>query len=135
MKNIIFILVSMEILTACELIVIGTKRQEIFEINQSSPIGTIFLFKAELDSSNIAAATQLLAHPNGSKYLAYEKYELFDDIARLKNIISNKPVTYIKADTLSNNHCKVTVELDYLKTIQFTTLRFDDKWFITSFPD
>ncbi len=125
----------MEILTSCELIVIGTKRQEIFEINQNSPIGTIFLFKAELDSSNIHAASQLLAHPNGMKYLAYEKYELFDDITRLKNIISHKPVTLVKADTISVNHCKVTVELDYLKTLQFTTSKLDDKWFITSIPE
>ncbi len=135
MKHLIFILVSMEILTACELITIGAKRQEIIEISQRTPVGTIFLFKAELDSSNIPAATQLLAHPNGNKYLAYEKYELYDDIARLGYIISNKPVTHIKADSLSDNHCKVTVELDYLKTLHFTTAKLEDKWFITSYPE
>lgn len=133
MKRLNYLFIVLVTLTSCELIVIGTKKDPVIEINQDSPIGAVYLFKAELDSSNVPAATQIMASPNGTELLAYEKYELYDEIARLERLIGRKPITKVKADSLSTTNCRVSVEFDYLKTINFNTQKIRDAWYIIGY--
>lgn len=122
------------LLTGCELIVIGNPSTgpKVVEINQESPVGAVYLFKAELDSNNIPAASQILANPNGNYYLAYEKYEMYYDIKRLHRIISNKPITSVNIDTLSNNNRTYRFVFDYLETMSFTTKKINDEWYVVN---
>jgi hypothetical protein len=124
-------------LVSCEIFTIGssTKKVKIVEINQKSPMGAVYLFKTELDSSNIPAATQILASPEGKPYLAIEKFELYDDVARIGRMIKGKPITSMKADSLSPAGYKVSVEFDYIKKMYFTTKKIDELWFITNYSD
>jgi predicted amidohydrolase len=123
-------------LAACELIRIGgATQQESIDISQKTPVGVIYLFKAELDSNNIPAATQIIANPNGTKLLAYEKYELYDDLERIGRIISKKPVTKVRTDSVNTSMYKVSMEFDYQKTMHFTTSRIKELWYITSYSE
>lgn len=121
-------------LTSCELIVIGTKKREpVIDIAQTSAIGAVYLFKTELDSNNVPAATQVLARPDGSYYLAIEQYYQYFEIARIGRLLRQEPITRLKADTLSEDNVKVSVEFNYLKNFTFTTSRIDSNWYIVSY--
>jgi hypothetical protein len=119
----------------CEIITIGKKAEPTIDINQQSPIGAVYLFKAELDSNNITAASRLMADSNGKKYLAEDKYEMYSEIARLKNTIFRKPITKTITDSLKPDSYKVKLELDYIKIISFTTKRIDNDWYIISYKE
>jgi hypothetical protein len=124
------------LLTGCELIVIGSKTQQPkIEVNQKSPVGAIYLFKTELDSSNIPAATNMLIQPKGGFYTALEKYEMWDEVFRLKRLISTMPVTKTTSDSLSNYSYIVNIEFDYYRTISFQTRKIDERWFITGYSE
>lgn len=99
-------------------------------INRSSAVGSVLLFKTELDSNNIPAAADILANPNGSKFLAVERVEYYDELYRIKNIINKRPVTWIKDDTLSPIERKLEIEFGYLKKFRFTTSKIDSNWYI-----
>jgi hypothetical protein len=133
-KTQLFIVITL-LLYGCELLVIGTKKTKAIEISQRNPIGTIYLFKTELDSNNIHSAVQFLAMPSGKLFLAEERYELYDDMSRLQRIIGSKPITKIKADTISASNLKIDVEFDYTKSISFTTEKINDYWYITSYTE
>lgn len=120
-------------LTACEMFVIGSKKKPQVEISQNSPIGAVLLFKAKLDSNNVQDASHLMLKPDGREYIAIEKYELYDDLERLSRIISNKPVTEYKTDTLSVDKCSVNIVFDYIKNYKFETRRIVKDWFITGY--
>lgn len=137
MKNILLYIITLVLLVGCELFTIGTAPKKIkpVEVNQKSPIGTIYLFKTELDSNNIPAATKILATPKGTQYLAIEKLDLYDEVERLGRILSNKPITFIKADSLTQSSYKVSVEFDYIHKMSFTTYKIDDAWFITEYTE
>jgi len=135
MKNTLYIIICSMLLSSCELFVLGSKKAKQVEISQDSPLGTIYLFKAELDSNNIMAASQLLVSPDGSKYLAIEKYELFFEIARLRRLIGSKPVTFIKKDSISSSSYRFLIEFDYLRNISFTTAKIDSNWYIVGLVD
>jgi hypothetical protein len=132
MKKSILILFVV-LLGSCELIVIGTPSYgpRIVEIDQKSSIGAVYLFKAELDSNNIPAASQILANPDGRFYLAFEKYEMYYDIHRLQRILNNKSITNIFVDSLSSNKKKYKFEFNYLDTMAFTTRKINEDWYIT----
>ena len=124
------------LLTGCELIVLGTKSQQPrIEINQKSPIGTIYLFKMELDSSNVPAATNILIHAKGGFFSAIEKYEMWDEVSRLSRLISSKPVTNTTTDSLSSYSYNINLQFDYYRTITFHTRKIDNKWYITGYSD
>lgn len=124
-------------LCGCEIFTIGGQRisKPQIEANQKSPIGTIFLFKAELDSNNVPAAIRLMLRPSGYPYLALEKLELYDELSRIRRIINNKPITDFKTDSLNESSYKLNIEFDYLKTITFVTTKFDESWYIVSLTD
>lgn len=115
--------------------VIGTKHKkaEVVDHNQETPLGAVYLFKTELDSNNIPAATQILANPQGVKYLAIEQYEMYDEISRINRLIALKPITSYKLDTLAENSYRIEVEFDYLQNMGFQTRKIDDYWYIVSY--
>ena len=78
------------IASSCELFVVGTpaKPRIIIERSQRTAPGVVHLFKAELDSGNTTAATELMVSANGRPLLAVEKYELADDLTRWKSVMS-----------------------------------------------
>lgn len=121
----------------CEVFTIGGKRivKTQIEANQKSPIGTVYLFKSELDSNNVPAAIRLMLRPSGYPYLALEKLELYDELSRIRRIINNKPITDFRSDSLTENSFKLNIEFDYLKTITFVTSKFDENWYIVSLTD
>ncbi len=124
-------------LAGCEIFSIGSsgKKVKTIEINQKSPMGAVYLFKTELDSSNIPAAAQILASPDGKPYLAIERLELYDDVARVGRIIAGKPITSITADSVSPVSYKVSVEFNYIKKMLFTTHKIEELWFITNYNE
>jgi hypothetical protein len=133
MKRIIVFAILCIALTACELFVIGTKKKPVVEINQNSAIGTVLLFKAKIDSSNIQDASHIIKKQDGTDYLAIEKYDLIDDIELLSRVIAKKPVTEYMIDTLSPESCSVKIVFDYIKKYKFETRKISELWFITGF--
>lgn len=124
-------------LTGCELIVIGEKnpKPKVILYNQESSVGTIYLFKTELDNGNVPAATSLLASPTGRKFLPYEHYEIYFDIDRIKRTISDRKITEIRTDTISAASLKHVVELDYTDSVSITTAEIDSLWYIITFDN
>lgn len=135
MKKILILLILIG-LSSCELIVLTSKKKnKAMELSQRTPVTTVFLFKSELDSNNIKAASELLLQSNGAPYMAIQKYELFDELSRLKRIIGGKPVTSYAADSLSPVNYTVKMEIDYLKLMTFSAMKVNDAWFITNYTE
>lgn len=119
----------------CALFTIGgSPAKPVIERSQRSSVGVVYLFKAELDSGNADAATDLLAHPSGRMLLAMERYDLTEDVRRLQRLMANKEITSTKTDTLSAVAHNVSVQIDYIRTMTFGTTRLKDAWFITRWP-
>jgi len=133
MKKIIIIIAIISITTACEIFVIGTKKEPVIEINQSSSIGAVLLFKTKLDSNKIPDASTLVLKSDGARYLAIEKVDLFDDLKRLSRQISNRNITRFSIDTISNELCIVDMEFDYIRNYKFNTMKIVEDWFITGY--
>ena len=93
------------------------------------------MFKAELDSGNTTAATELMVNSGGRPLLAVEKYELADDLFRWKSIMSGQPITDTRIDTVSADAHDVSITLDYIRKMSFSTLRRDGSWWITKVTD
>jgi hypothetical protein len=129
-----FILILI-VLTGCELFTIGSRKSQPQEISQRSSVGAVYLFKAELDSNNASAATEVLARSNGNPLLAIEKYELFDEMNRIGRLIAKKPITRTRTDTLSTTTQRVRIEFDYVKNMTFTTQKIADAWFIVDISE
>lgn len=129
------ILVLCVLVNSCELITIGKKQVPVLEINQKSPMGVVYLFKLELDSNNIPAATQVLAREDGGYYLALEKYEMYDDVARIGRMIARKPITDVITDSLSPTEYMFRIEFDYLRKLTFKTSMINDNWFIVNYSE
>ncbi len=137
MKRLYILSLCFLFLYGCEIFTVSGKRisKPQIEANQKSPIGTVYLFKSELDSNNVPAAIRLMLRPSGYPYLALEKLELYDELSRIRRIINNKPITDFQSDSLSENSFKLNIEFDYLKTITFVTSKFDENWYIVSLSD
>jgi hypothetical protein len=133
----ILAILSLIFFTSCELIVIGEKNPapKVIVYDQTSSVGTFFLFKTELDNGNVPAATSLLASPEGRKFMPYEHYELYYDIDRIKRSIAEKKVTEIKTDTITTISFKHQIELDYVSKVHVTTVEIDSLWYIIKFDD
>lgn len=136
MKKTISLVFLTVFLTSCQMIIIEPKKQpKKIEINQKTPLGAVYLFKAELDSNDISAAAQILANPNGNNYLPVDEYEMYPDLSRIARLISKRPVTLVKTDTLNSNSLIVKVEFDYLRNISFTTSKIRESWFIVAYQE
>ncbi len=138
MKNMAYIIVCAMVLTSCELFVIRADKRansNVIEIGKHSPIGVVYLFKTELDSSNFNGAIENILNPDGSRLLAYRRYELLPEMSRVKRLMGNKTVTRVSADTLNENSYKVYIQLDFKRNMVFQTDRFNGEWYITSYSD
>ncbi|MEY3386484.1 MAG: hypothetical protein RIR53_1295 [Bacteroidota bacterium] len=124
-------------LTGCELFVIGTtpRRTTVIERSQRSSAGVVHVFKAEIDSGNTTAATELMVSSSGRPLLAVEKYELADDLVRWRSVMASIPISETRIDTVSESVHEVTITLDYIRKMQFGTLRKDGQWWITKITD
>lgn len=123
--------------TGCELFVVGSaqRRQRQIERSQRTASGVVHLFKAELDSGNTTAATELLRNASGGALLAIEKFELADDLVRWKTVMAGKAITETSVDTVSATAHNVRIAVDYIRVMQFTTIRSNDLWWITRVQD
>lgn len=123
--------------TGCELFVIGgsQRRQRQIERSQRTSPGVVHLFKAELDSGNTTAATELLRNATGGPLLAIEKFELADDLVRWKTVMGGKMITETSIDTVSSTVHNVRISVDYIRKMQFTTIAIQDVWWITKIQD
>ena len=123
--------------TGCELFVVGSaqRRQRQIERSQRTAPGVVHLFKAELDSGNSTAATELLRNASGRALLAIEKFELADDLVRWKTVMAGKAITETSVDTVSATPHNVRIAVDYSRVMQFTTIRSKDLWWITRVQD
>ncbi|MBM2814823.1 MAG: hypothetical protein HW421_1585 [Ignavibacteria bacterium] len=136
MKKNIAILFTIIAISGCELIVIGSvKQKKAYGLNPDTPIGAVLLFKTEIDSNNIPAAAKLLASQDGKVYLAFEKYELYDELTRFGRIIRNRGITAVREDSLAPESYRVNLELDYNHSISFTASKISDNWYITNYRD
>lgn len=135
MRKLFFVILISLTLAGCELIVIGIRQpttDKLFvDYSRNSAIGTIFLFKAELDSNNVPAASDYFIKPDGNYYSAYEKYEKFYDIFRVKRMISATEITEVKTDTLTNSKFKYKLEFDYRRKLFFTAIKIENSWYIS----
>ena len=100
--------------------------------SQKTPGDAVLLFKRDLDSNDVKAASRLLAHPNGRAYLAIEIYELRDEVARLQRVLGKSNVTALTYSDCSDRTCRVLIEINYLEKYLVQTSNIDGMWFITS---
>lgn len=121
----------------CELFVVGTpaKPRMIIERSQRTAPGVVHLFKAELDSGNTTAATELMVSSSGRPLLAVEKYELADDLARWKSVMSGLPISDTRVDTINVDVHEVTITLDYIRKMNFGTIQRNGQWWVTKVTD
>ncbi len=131
-----YILILPLLLVGCELFVISAPKYdkpEVIDISQRTPLGVVYLFKAELDSDNLYGALSVLANSKGNRYLAIERYEMKNEVSRIKRMIANRKITEVKTDTLSAHTFNISLEFDYSKRLNFTTSKISDAWFITGY--
>lgn len=135
MKKTALIIICSLVLASCEMITIGSRRNapRFYDLNQKTPVGLILLFKIDLDSNNIPAASQLIAHQEGSRLLAIEKYDMYDDIWLLQRIIQFKDITKIQLDTLSKVMQRIEIEFNYTRCVTFKTKQIQDYWYIVGY--
>ena len=119
MKKLIFILLTI-LLNACEIIQIGEKPQEVktIIIARENPVGAVLLFKAELDSNNIPAATEYLATPTGHRILAIDKLNIYDELPMLRNKLKGLDISNIYQQSLDDNLIRVNIEFSYIRNLQ-----------------
>lgn len=124
-------------LSGCELFIIGNSKRIVVpdERSQRTSAAVAHLFKAEIDTGNTVAATELMVTATGTPLLALHKYELGDDLARWRTIMAGKPVTSTVVDTISQRQHNVSLTVDYTRVVHFSALLHDSKWWITSIHD
>lgn len=132
--NLILLLIILTF-AGCEIFVIGHKIEVLPTVNltQESALGAVYLFKAELDSNNIPAASQILAHKDGSMMSAIERYENYFTVARLKRMLYMRQVTAVEVDTLQSRKFLCNIEYDYMKLVGYQTAQIADRWYITEY--
>ncbi|MBI2793067.1 MAG: hypothetical protein HYX66_00270 [Ignavibacteria bacterium] len=121
------------LISACELFVIGSSSgRKPVDRSQKSAEGVVHLWKAELDTGNLQAMTELMLHSSGRSLLAIERYELGDDLEHWRNLIGDKPITSTVSDTLSESSQTVTITVDYIRDVRFWTLNKQGLWYIVN---
>jgi hypothetical protein len=132
-RSVLLLVILSLTLTGCELFVVGksSASPQAIERSQRTALGVVHLWKAELDSNNLVAVTELMRHPTGRPYLAVERYELADDIRHWFNVIGSKPITSAEIDTVSADNHVVRAKIDYIKDVSFSTVRTEGTWFVS----
>lgn len=124
------------LLASCEIFTIGKpvkKKKQAIDISRDTPTGAVMLFKYELDSNNIPAATRILADSTGKLYLALQQYELYEEVARVGRLIGRKKVMNMTKDSISPTMFKVNLSLDEGRDMLFTTTFISDMWYIIKY--
>lgn len=134
MKKSIFILLTI-LLNACEIIQIGEKPQEVKTIivARENPVGAVLLFKAELDSNNIPAATEYLATPTGHRILAIDKLNIYDELPMLKNKLKGLEISNIYQQNIEDNLVRINIEFSYIRNLICDTKKIDSLFFIINY--
>jgi hypothetical protein len=133
MKKTAIIIIAILTLTACEIFEIGSKQKPVIILDQTTPVGTVMLFKIKLDSNKISDAAAVMRKNSGEPYLAIEKVELFEDLKRLGRIIAGRKITRHYTDTLTADFRVVNMEFDYIRNYKFNTRLIGDKWYVTGY--
>lgn len=133
MKYYLFIILIL--LSSCELIVIGEIPKEVktITISRSNPVGTVLLFKTELDSNNIAAATDFIATPTGHKIMAVNKLDYYTELPMLRNKLKNLEISNIYEQHLDGNLVRVNVEFGYIRNLICDTKKLDSFYYIVNY--
>ncbi len=136
MKRIIIFTALALLAAACELIVIGKPDKPAgpkYTIDRTNPTGTVLLFKTELDSNNIPAAARILADSTGRRYLAYEMYEMYDELMRVRRLIGNDKINKIQSDSITPVQYNIRLQFADEKSMYFYTSRFGEYWYIVGY--
>lgn len=136
-KYISFVICSFA-LNSCEIFVIGDKAEltkennKVINTDTKSSNGTFNVFKLEADNNNHYAMLDFISSEN-ELFLAIEKYEYKDEMARLTRIINNKPISKELIDTITNTKENISLEFDYKNNYKFMMNRIQDKWYIYNY--
>lgn len=119
---------------ACELFVVGGRRAQpvVIDRSQGSSVGVVQLWKAELDTHNLTAVTELMRHSTGRPLLAVERHEMRDDLERWYAILKPTPLTIVAIDTVSSIAHRVRMQTREKRAVVFHTLLDQNRWFVTS---
>lgn len=119
--------------TGCAVFVIGdsARHPDIIERSQQTAVGVAHLWKAEIDSGNYTAASELMRKADGTPMLAIERFDLTDELQRWNKRIGGKPITLTRVDTVSSTSRIVTLTIDNLRAVQCSTVQAGDLWFIS----
>lgn len=129
-----FILPIILILCSCELIVIGVPPSEVPVLNpeQTNSLGTGLIFKAEIDTNNLAEAAQFL--DSSVQIKAFDRFEKYYwDLEILRNYIKGGDVTLVVSDTIDENQIIQNIEFDYVRHLKLQTFKKDSLWFISNY--
>ncbi len=130
-KKILSIAVSIIIIafavSGCELVVLGSARKKSIPMNQKSGVGAAYLFKNQLDSSNVFGAARILSAPN-RLYLAVELSDLYYEVERISRTAAKKEITDFKADTVSPKDVNITMRLNYVSELSLKTRLIKKYW-------
>ena len=91
------------------------------------------LFKAELDSNNIPAATEYLATPTGHRILAIDKLNIYDELPMLRNKLKGLDISNIYQQSLDDNLIRVNIEFSYIRNLICDTKKIDSLYFIINY--
>jgi hypothetical protein len=128
-------IIALIILSSCEVFKIGAGSSGIINPTQEHPLGAIYLFKAELDSSNYIGASEILIHANGKQMSAKERYDIFPFLEKISLKVKDKQIVYFNTDTLNTQAQSIKCSFDYLHTLTFTVKKSDKGWFISEIKE
>jgi hypothetical protein len=109
-------------MASCELVKIGSGNSGIINPTQENAIGTVYLFKAELDSGNMIGASELLIQKNGNHMIAKDRHATFQQLERISH-------------TINANTYNIRCSFNYLHTFTFSLLKSDNSWFISEIKE
>jgi hypothetical protein len=58
-----------------------------------------------------------------------------DDLARWKAVMAGKPISDTRIDTVGPESLEVVITVDYIRKMNFSTVRRNDLWWITKVRD
>lgn len=98
--------------------------------SQRTPLGVVTLFKDALDSNDQHIAKALMRRNDGKPLLALERFDLAEDLQRYRRLVLHKPITSTKIDSLAPTQCRVVADFDYIKKLQFYTVKVEELWYV-----
>lgn len=113
-------------------------RETIPPPDQTSPAGTVRLFKQAADSSDTGRALEYLCTKSGARMSALERFEYGDELQRYVNRIHGRYLRIwdtkgarVEGDTVAT----VNAEFDWLFSWKFKTRRIAGLWYISDIEE